>query len=293
MGKQIITTAIAPSRAFVYSLCVHVLLAIFLLFSLAQSPVHLEVTQAIHSPKTQMVKAVAIDNAAVEKEVKQLMQTREQKRAKAIAHEKKLQRLIKAARVAKIKREKEQRRLRLLRKQQKERRLALQKQQRRAQAEKEKNRQALTQLKKQRAEAKRKLKALEAKRLALARAQAKALKAKQAEQKQAEQMAQYRPVINRYMALIIHQVQQNWILPANIQKASQCMMLVQLSKQGMVLKARIIRSSGNLALDRSAVAAVYRASPLPIPQKPAVLYDNFREIKFTVSPKGYLNRQQT
>jgi colicin import membrane protein len=46
---------------------------------------------------------------------------------------------------------------------------------------------------------------------------------------------------------------------------------------------RVVQSSGNTAFDQSVVAAVYGASPLPVPSGP--LFDRyFREFDFTFTP---------
>ena len=61
-------------------------------------------------------------------------------------------------------------------------------------------------------------------------------------------------------------------------------MSVRVDPQGKVLSAKVIRSSGNQVFDRSAEKAVYRASPLPLPQEQE-LYQQFQELRFNFNPE--------
>jgi colicin import membrane protein len=60
---------------------------------------------------------------------------------------------------------------------------------------------------------------------------------------------------------------------------------VRLVAGGEVLQATVVQSSGNAAFDRSVENAVYKASPLPIPDDKA-LFDYFRELEFKFRPEG-------
>jgi colicin import membrane protein len=62
---------------------------------------------------------------------------------------------------------------------------------------------------------------------------------------------------------------------------------VRLGDGGEVLDVKLVRSSGYSQLDNSATAAVYKASPLPVPGDPE-LFEKFREIRLLVKPQGYL-----
>jgi colicin import membrane protein len=44
----------------------------------------------------------------------------------------------------------------------------------------------------------------------------------------------------------------------------------------------IIKSSGNAAFDRSVEAAVYKATPLPVPSGP--LFESFRNLRLNFNP---------
>lgn len=91
-------------------------------------------------------------------------------------------------------------------------------------------------------------------------------------------------VVDEYKALIIAAVSQQWIVPPNANDKF-CKLLVHLAPGGVVLDVSVVQSSGDSALDRSARAAVFKASPLPVPKETA-LFDSFRELNLTVHPKN-------
>jgi colicin import membrane protein len=62
--------------------------------------------------------------------------------------------------------------------------------------------------------------------------------------------------------------------------------MVRLDPFGEVLEARIVRSSGNPLFDRSAEAAVKKASPLPVPSDVTIYNRFFREFQFLFRPEG-------
>ncbi len=115
---------------------------------------------------------------------------------------------------------------------------------------------------------------------ALARARAKA-----AAQKAAAEAA--RGVVDRYKALIEARVSAAWVaVPGS--KGLRCRVLVRLIAGGQVVSARIVQSSGNAVFDRSVIAAIYNAAPLPVPRSAAKLqYLNPLTFDFT-APKGSL-----
>lgn len=91
--------------------------------------------------------------------------------------------------------------------------------------------------------------------------------------------------IDKYKALIIQAISQQWIVPQSVQDNETGKLLVTLAPGGMVLSVQIVQSSGDAALDRSARAAVFKASPLPVPDDSA-LFENFRQLNLTVAPQG-------
>ena len=93
--------------------------------------------------------------------------------------------------------------------------------------------------------------------------------------------------INKYTALITHAIGRHWIQPEGISRDISCVLFIRLAPNGEVLNVQLIASSGDTVLDRSAVAAVYKASPLPVPEN-SELSAKFREIRLKVKPEGYL-----
>ena len=57
----------------------------------------------------------------------------------------------------------------------------------------------------------------------------------------------------------------------------------RMLESGEVVQAIIVKSSGNVAFDRSVEQAVLRASPLPVPRDPSLFV---REIQFIFDPEG-------
>ncbi len=111
-----------------------------------------------------------------------------------------------------------------------------------------------------------------------------------AEQKrlQALHAAQVQGTIDRYQALILQAISQNWMIPPGVDKQLSCKLNIQLGPDGSVLNVILSQSSGNVLLDRSAVAAVYKSSPLPVP-KDADAFETFRNFDLIVKPEDVIS----
>lgn len=92
---------------------------------------------------------------------------------------------------------------------------------------------------------------------------------------------------DKYKAMIIQAISEQWIVPQNLPKNIKCVLSVRVAPGGVVLQVTVTKSSGNPVLDNSAVAAVNKASPLPVPTDPN-LFDAFRTLTLTVKPDGSL-----
>ncbi len=97
--------------------------------------------------------------------------------------------------------------------------------------------------------------------------------------------ASQRGEIARFEAIIRQKVERSWTRPANTREGLECVVQVRLVPGGEVLQAAVVRSSGNPLFDRSAVNAVYKASPLPVPDDKS-MFDHFREFDFKFRPEG-------
>lgn len=104
------------------------------------------------------------------------------------------------------------------------------------------------------------------------------------EREQAARDARALSEIEKYKALIRQQVTRNWSRPIASRKGLSCVVQVKLVPGGEVVQARVVRSSGDAAFDRSVENAVFKSTPLPIPQDKD-LFDYFREIEFLFSPE--------
>lgn len=107
------------------------------------------------------------------------------------------------------------------------------------------------------------------------------------QQMQAEQTE---GIIDEYKAQIVQAIEQQWVIPSDADKNLSCQFVVRIASGGNVLSVTLVKSSGNQALDQSAEAAIYKASPLPVPDDPAI-FENFRELRLKVSPKKRLEDQ--
>lgn len=135
---------------------------------------------------------------------------------------------------------------------------------------------------KKKAEAERKRKAeAERKRKARAKAEAdrKAREAELAAQIAAEQDASE---LQRVIGLIQEKIERNWLRPPGTE-GLKCVLNVRLGASGSVLRVGVVKSSGNIAFDRSVEAAVRKADPLPMPTSKRLLA-KFRDLNFKFDP---------
>ena len=105
-----------------------------------------------------------------------------------------------------------------------------------------------------------------------------------------ERSSRMRGVVDRYRALIIQVISQNWRVPGVPDKRLSADLMIHLAPGGTVLDVQVTRSSGNPALDNSARAAVFRSSPLPVPEKP-IEFEPFRSFVLKVVPEDILAAQ--
>lgn len=109
------------------------------------------------------------------------------------------------------------------------------------------------------------------------------IRREEAQMSKARQTVQNQGVLDQYKAQIIKVIQREWIIPINTNKNLSCILLIRLALGGVVSSVTTLRSSGDYVLDRSARVAVFKASPLPVPQD-RTLFSRFRELRLTVRP---------
>jgi colicin import membrane protein len=91
--------------------------------------------------------------------------------------------------------------------------------------------------------------------------------------------------VEQYASLIKAQVEQHWRLPQGSRNGLSCLLKITLTPEGSVLDVSVAQSSGDPTFDQSAIAAVYRASPLPLPSAPEAMAV-FRSFNFKFYPGG-------
>ncbi len=75
---------------------------------------------------------------------------------------------------------------------------------------------------------------------------------------------------DQYVAEITARIERAWIRPASAQAGLSCEVHVTQVPGGAVVSARVGDCNGNEAVRQSIEAAVFRASPLPVPKDPAL-----------------------
>lgn len=290
-------------KAFIIAIFFHVFLAVLLVWeSFNPNPAFRpeQKTEAgdllvKNTQQPEIIQAVSVDNQEVLKtiqhlkEEKALQLKREQKRRDTVARElaaARELRLKEQQQVLKLKKEAETlaiaRKKEIEKENQRLKELALQK---------EKEAKRIEELKKQHQleEAKiAQVKKMQQEQEAIQRAQKAAQEKAQQQAQLAENMAKQAKIageVDKYKALIVNAISRRWILPENVDSSLSSQFRIRLAPDGAVIAVNLMRSSGDPILDRSAQAAIFKASPLPVPSDPAS-FDLFRDISLTVRPQN-------
>ena len=104
---------------------------------------------------------------------------------------------------------------------------------------------------------------------------------------QGQQTRESQGEVNKYKALIIQAISENWIIPPAANKKLFCELMIRIAPGGMVLDVQVTKSSGDPALDSSARSAVLKSSPLPVP-KDADAFESFRQFVLKVKPENVI-----
>ena len=111
------------------------------------------------------------------------------------------------------------------------------------------------------------------------------LLAEQEEQAQ-EQATRNQGIIDKYKVLITQRIVNKFNitgLPAGL----NCQLLLRVTAAGVIIRAQILRSSGNEIFDQRAISAVHAAAPYPLPQEKH-LSEQMRTIRITFAPDEIL-----
>ncbi|WP_133130474.1 cell envelope integrity protein TolA [Legionella yabuuchiae] len=250
------------------------------------------------SPEENAIKAVSVDSQEVMDTINKLKEERKQQQ---LAEERKQLALKKQAEAARKQRLEEQRRVERLKeeaaklaKEQKRKLAEEQKRLKQLAKQKEAEEKRLAEIKEKEAQFKKQQEAEAAKLAEFKRKQAEQAKAEEERQqrlaaeqaaKEAEKNARIAGEVDKYKALIINAISRQWILPDNVDSSLSSQFRIRLAPTGAVLEVSLIRSSGDPVLDRSAQSAIYKASPLPVPNDPDA-FNVFRDISLTVRPEN-------
>ena len=92
--------------------------------------------------------------------------------------------------------------------------------------------------------------------------------------------------INQISSMIINMVESAWVKPKNIQDGLVCDLRLVVNRNGRIISVSLIKSSGNIRFDNSAMKAVNRVESFNFYNKiPNNLYaDNFKKIVITFNP---------
>jgi len=91
-------------------------------------------------------------------------------------------------------------------------------------------------------------------------------------------------IVDQYTGLILEAISQNWLVPPGTDPKLSCQLYISLGAGGKVSNVQLVKSSGNALLDQSAIAAVYKASPLPMPTDAGALAE-FKQFNLTLKPE--------
>jgi colicin import membrane protein len=273
-------------RPFVYAVLVHLMLLAVLIFSFDWTPSIRPTTASKPAP----VQAVVVDAAQLDAEVKRQKQLEEQKQREV---QEKLKRAEEQAKAAEEKRQQEDKRAAEVKRQREEQARKQAEEKRKAEvaarqkAEAEKQRKAAEAEKQRQEEAKRKAEAEKKRQEEAARKAAEqemqARLAAEQERMATQRRSAMQRMIDEYVLYIQEKVQRSWIRPPSSGSELSCTVEVRLIPSGEVIDAQIVRSSGNAAFDRSVEAAVFKASPLPVPPDAEVM-EQFRSLRFEFKP---------
>ena len=100
-----------------------------------------------------------------------------------------------------------------------------------------------------------------------------------------QQMNKNAEITNDVAAQIRAKISKVWRYPPSARPDMEVVVRIQLVPTGEVINVSIISGSGNEALDRSVLAAVSRAQPLPVPKETRLFEQQFRSFVMAFRPE--------
>lgn len=91
-------------------------------------------------------------------------------------------------------------------------------------------------------------------------------------------------VVDEFRAKINAKIRRNVVNPPGVAKDARAEFMVTLLPGGAVLKADMVKSSGNAAYDDAVERAILKSDPLPVPQD-GLLFNRFRQLDLVFKPE--------
>ncbi|HEX4869469.1 MAG TPA: cell envelope integrity protein TolA [Moraxellaceae bacterium] len=92
-------------------------------------------------------------------------------------------------------------------------------------------------------------------------------------------------LIDRYRGMIAQRVESKWNRPLSARAGMTATLRISILPGGEVANVVVATSSGDAAFDASAIEAVKRANPLPVPDDPTVFSQSFRNFTLKFRPE--------
>jgi colicin import membrane protein len=105
-----------------------------------------------------------------------------------------------------------------------------------------------------------------------------------AQTRQDQQDAANGKVVDEFRAKINAKIRRNVVDPPGLAKDARAEFMVTLLPGGAVLKADLVKSSGNPAYDSAVERAILKSDPLPVPPD-AQLFNRFRQLDLVFKPE--------
>jgi len=246
------------------SILIHI---VFILFLGTEVKFHKSMP-TVTAPSQPIVQAITLDEKQIQAEIKKI---KHEKESKVLAKKREQQKINNKLAATKKALHEEQLRLKKIR----EKRAITAKQQKAKLAAEQK---ALLEMQKKRK--------IEENKIAKLNEQVKTKLTKQTISRAEQQ--RIKSEVDKYKAQVIQAISQRWNVADFVDKNIICKLWVKVGPGGVVIDVKTTKSCGDLALDRSARAAVLKASPLPVPTDPK-LFDQFRELSLTMRPEGLVS----
>ncbi|MAZ39449.1 MAG: protein TolA [Legionellales bacterium] len=293
MAKQQLTT----KKSFIYSIFFHVIFILIITASISFAPTPKPQQTLAYKQADKIVQAVSVNQTQVEQEIQKIKTEKLVQQQREQARVAKLQQEAKAAEQAK---KSQQMQLAKVKKEQVEAQKKAQAQLSQLNAQKSETKQQLATLKKQTLTTAEQQQKLQKDIEKLKKAQASAEKQAQISDLQAQvaqeqtqlnaqkKQAKIQGEIQKYTTLMLQSIEHNWNYPENVNRALYCVLEIKLAQDGRVTQVKLVKSSGNQMLDQSAIAAVYKSSPLPVSTDPDV-FKKMQDINLKASPQGQIS----